>query len=590
MASIMTIEQLQTRLTGLASAAEWERYIIDHLREIRTLFYGLTEEEVQQVKFDYETAFFRLVNTAALQNRLVNETPAVTALLVFFLAFWERARLWTMIQETGHRLPEGPLRSKALAIFRYKYITDARVQYIDRLESILDLLNPVWIVAEDAGKRSCVEIITEYFLDARVNSGELGPTIASNLASRMGSEDLRLKYAILLAVRVDPFLEMSRDELGERQASARMVIVESLHDEACSILPQPVIEQADDELPALAAAQRQSRLPAELDALIIGMDARFEQLRHGVGKNWDASEDRNRIYLGTYLPRTIIEAWNILSELLSQSEILRAFRAKDRIRILDIGSGTGGAVIGTLLALRDAGHTGAPIDIHSWDANTDALLKQGTLLDGIAPTLPFPIQLHTDTVMLPQHTPFYSTALRDRIEAEDGAYDIILCWKYLCEFYNNSYLLALGTVKSTIQEVSRALAPNSIFIVTDITAKDNNHEWFPIILNRESQQYLREHTGSLRTILPIPCAKRHDQCDAYRCFTQRQLNVSHALRAADTTRIAYRVFAPTHFADRIVQEYAGHARYRVNARAPHEHCVVDSTAVAAEPACGYTAM
>lgn len=588
----MTIDELQAELNSFATEQQWEQFICDNLGEIRSLFYGLTSREIESIKFDYEKAFYRIVNTAVFRRRDARETPAIAALLVFFLAFWERARLWPLIQETGSHLPEGSLRTKAIAIYQYKYITNANTQYTERLETILGLLTPVWIAADDAGKRSCEGIMAEYFLDARLNCGDLGQRTASDLAIRMQNDDLRSSYPMLQSLQLDRYLHQSREELEAERSIARTVIVESLHDEACRLLPQPAVEygEGDEELTQAVGAQLNTKLPEKLDELIANLGGRYEQLRQGVGTNWNADEDRNRIYLGTYLPRTIIESWNILSELLLQEEILKAFRSKERIRILDIGSGTGGAVIGALLAFRDAGLADVPVEITSWDANADALAKQNALITGIMRELPFPITCTTVEVMLPQQTESYTAALNDRIGSEGKTFDLVLCWKYLCEFYNRSYVNALGIIKNTLMEVSRTLSPNSIFIVTDVTAKDNGQEYFPIILNRESQQYLREPSATLRTILPIPCAKKHVECHAYRCFTQRHLNVSHRLRAIDTTRIAYRVLAPASFAERIVRAYSGHARYRVNAHARYEYCVVNPAAVAAEPACGYTAM
>jgi len=58
-------------------------------------------------------------------------------LLIFFLSLFEKAQFYNSILAVADLLPDGSLRCRCQAIFRYKYITDASSDYIAHFDSIL---------------------------------------------------------------------------------------------------------------------------------------------------------------------------------------------------------------------------------------------------------------------------------------------------------------------------------------------------------------------------------------------------------------------------------------------------------------------
>jgi len=94
-----------------------------------------------------------------------------------------------------------------------------------------------------------------------------------------------------------------------------------------------------------------------------------------VSCNLANDREANLNYLGTYFPRSFVESYNIYTNLFSNGCIKRAFLERETINILDIGSGTGGNLIGLLQVLNDT-YRDKNIGIYSIDGNDIALEYQ----------------------------------------------------------------------------------------------------------------------------------------------------------------------------------------------------------------------
>lgn len=68
--------------------------------------------------------------------------------------------------------------------------------------------------------------------------------------------------------------------------------------------------------------------------------------------DWDKGQILN--YLGTYFPRSYVEAYSIFNEYFQENPF--ALQGKDSISILDFGCGTGGEIIGLITAIKEIFH------------------------------------------------------------------------------------------------------------------------------------------------------------------------------------------------------------------------------------------
>jgi hypothetical protein len=147
----------------------------------------------------------------------------------------------------------------------------------------------------------------------------------------------------------------------------RSRIAEAINEEVAEMVPGGLCVDAGDMADAAAEggaiAGAHTELPKFLEEHLRRIGAQYRPERRRARTFEDATPERNLVYLGTYFPRSVIESWNIWSELLRVPAIDAAFRQKDVLRVLDLGSGTGGAIVGLLLALHEWNYTGAPVEV-----------------------------------------------------------------------------------------------------------------------------------------------------------------------------------------------------------------------------------
>jgi SAM-dependent methyltransferase len=572
----VTLTELQDGLANCNSLAECDEFLRNHLHAIRPLFYGLTRAEVLSRRFEYEetlTVFENSLSGREIQQG--NVPPAsVIALLIFFFSLFERAGLFTSILSVANLLPPGSLHNRAEAIFQYKNITNTERDYVQRFDRIVQLIQEAWEIGPENRKSNCEDLLLDYALDALILPGAVGIDMRAIIKSQFDNRVSRHRFPLLDRPTIRNVFKLRPEALTNAHISVRSRIVESLHSEACELVPDSLIRSVADELLGEEdlAEQRHDRIPEYIDDNIGQLGAIYQKRRQKARSNFNASPQENQIYMGTYFPKTVVEAWNILSELLSIPVISSAIIQKGSIRILDIGSGTGAAVIGTLLALSDWGRCEMPVEITSIDSNGDALAKQAVILDRLRRSLPFEFLAHQYQVHMPFDLENYVMAFSNIADQEGPRYDFITCWKCLCEFYNENFAQAQGIIRNTLRIVSRMLVPYGLCILSDVTTTDNGYEYFAMTLNREANEHDSEPEASMRTVLPLPCARSASSCTKSDCYTQRRFIVKHRLARRDESKIAYRVFAPNDFAQTVAATFTEHVAYRVNAARPIEAC------------------
>src|SRR5690554_954226 len=96
-----------------------------------------------------------------------------------------------------------------------------------------------------------------------------------------------------------------------------------------------------------------TRLPRWLDKLIFDeLSGKYAPDFSRYASNIEYNKSEVEIYLGTYFPRSFGESFCILNDLIKNHRFLDSLSSKDEITILDIGSGTGGNLIGVLQAFK----------------------------------------------------------------------------------------------------------------------------------------------------------------------------------------------------------------------------------------------
>jgi hypothetical protein len=88
--------------------------------------------------------------------------------------------------------------------------------------------------------------------------------------------------------------------------------------------------------------------PVENGGLGAIYDANYKEAPSNLNRN----KEKNQEYLGTYFPRSFMEAYTIFSDVFDFYHA-RKIKFGKEINIVDIGAGTGGATFGLLQAMAD---------------------------------------------------------------------------------------------------------------------------------------------------------------------------------------------------------------------------------------------
>ena len=115
-------------------------------------------------------------------------------------------------------------------------------------------------------------------------------------------------------------------------------------------------------------------IPEWLDRIIFDdFRAVYEPRPMEVVYNPDQPYDFVKLYLGTYFPRSYAEAYGITSQILSIKGFKEHYINLEEINLLDFCCGTGGEIIGTIVALQSKLPNLKRVNVDAFDANVDAV-------------------------------------------------------------------------------------------------------------------------------------------------------------------------------------------------------------------------
>lgn len=323
-----------------------------------------------------------------------------------------------------------------------------------------------------------------------------------------------------------------------------------------------------------------SDLPACIEQVARRLGAVYNRTPEQARFNLHAAEFSIRAYLGTYLPRTVFEFMTIGQEMLGHGVMRQTLPANRPLRILDLGSGTGGAWMGLAVALFSNGYA-QPLEIDAVDGNALALSKQELFVHALGAEAGVDISVTAHHRVLGSDVAIFAADLQAVLAELNRPYDFVLVSKHLSEFYCAAGHAAQGVVYETLRLMESALQPNGYLVMLDLaTPIQEVGQYFPNIMAHELGAYLGDRHEGLRPVLPVPCAvSARGGCagGAGHCYSQRELHFRHGIRWGralhpENTKIAYRVLTHPAHAERIVAGYAGDLPYNVNAQRSHEAC------------------
>lgn len=285
----------------------------------------------------------------------------------------------------------------------------------------------------------------------------------------------------------------------------------------------------NNETVRIESLKNTSILPTWLQQRIFEKhNAQFAPNHERYEQNLNLSDDELKVYLGTYFPRSYGESFCVFDNIF-ESKQYSALASKEEINILDIGCGTGGNLIGLLVALNKYNKTIKKVNIIAIDGHINALSILGDLVDEFSNKATFAINLITKMQPI--------DSVKELGWVADSEFDFIMSFKMGCE------LIAEGNTDfyyDLTKFCLPLLSKTGLFFLLDVTTKVGI-AYNPVLMNIQVNRAIKELKG-YKTLIPITCGEFEKEC-VEQCFTQRTFNISHSLKINDKSKVAYRIIA-----------------------------------------------
>jgi len=227
-----------------------------------------------------------------------------------------------------------------------------------------------------------------------------------------------------------------------------------------------------------------------------------------VQQNLNASEEELQAYLWTYFPRSFVEAYRIFEDLISDRDIINNFNKKNELYILDIGSGTGGNILGLLWIMKKSlkNFRHKRIHITSIDGNDKALKIQKRLVKTFFPT---------NTIITSKKITITRENITKKLKIvlNRNKFDIIMSFKFVNEFYRGDFIFSRNEIPGkendrVIESLKKNFGLNWLTKAEikktdsgDIICVFNKNDSFSFKLNNDEKNVILTYKGKINDVL-----------------------------------------------------------------------------------------
>ena len=229
------------------------------------------------------------------------------------------------------------------------------------------------------------------------------------------------------------------------------------------------------------------------------------------------NKDEIKKYLGTYFPRSYAESFCIFSNYLSKES--RVYKNCQELSIFDFGCGTGGELIGFIMAVVKHLPNIKKIVIRALDGNTYALRDLECILEKTSQVLHLDIESYLIPFIIDD---FYDMKMVDNIITQ--SYDFIISFKAICEFVTKQQFEQQNPYEHIINLFMPKLSSKGVICLADITSFNAvSQDWLPIMLDNAAKTCNVD-------ILYQNIGFNEDYHISHRCYTN------------DISKIAWRIY------------------------------------------------
>ncbi len=306
------------------------------------------------------------------------------------------------------------------------------------------------------------------------------------------------------------------------------------------------------------------QLPGYIDEILFMKMGAIYKCGSNFDFNLNNDKLQHRIYLGTYFPRSFSESYQLFSELFRNEIISSSVERKATLNILDIGTGTGGNVLGMMHAIFERGIHSKSITIYTLDGNEMATKICGLIVDL------FNKINKTSFVLQQENITFSAESLKCQIseylQVKSIKFDFITSSKFIGEFYNAIMPNGFMLYRDLTESVSSYLKSDGIFLLLDVVAgsRDRSCDFKSRIMSNELSLYIKAQTSLLSYIYPLPCAIWSSICNNPKCYMETIYKVSHSRKQNDVSNVSIRIMAHKVFGDKIIHRYDFQKKYDIS--------------------------
>lgn len=225
-------------------------------------------------------------------------------------------------------------------------------------------------------------------------------------------------------------------------------------------------------------------------------------------------------YLGTYFPRTFAESHTIFRRFFETYPSY--FNSQSNISIFDFGCGTGGELVGFILALKEFHPKINKVCIKALDGNTYAMRLLELILNKLATNINIEIALEPLPMVIDDFYDFTIVA-----KTFDRPFDCILSFKAIGELVTKQQFEENNPYKYIIDALMPKLTDNGIMCIADVTTyNDISQEWLPYVMdngiNNPEINLVASNSGY-----------------------NEKFTVSHSKKNKDNSKVAWRILSAT---------------------------------------------
>ncbi len=197
--------------------------------------------------------------------------------------------------------------------------------------------------------------------------------------------------------------------------------------------------------------------------------------------DWDKADMLN--YLGTYFPRSYVEAYCIFKQYFTQKPTLWADRTT--ISLFDFCCGTGGEIIGLITAIHECFPHIENIDVVALDGNHHALRLYQQIIEQTELHVGIKIRSNIAPILIND-----SEDLQLIDELIQQGFDIIISFKAICEFVTKACFNNDNAYSYVIETFYPKLVSKGLMLLEDVTSYNEvGQEWLPTMMNQTLSHY-----------------------------------------------------------------------------------------------------